>query len=428
MVNKSKQSLGSYFLSIPGLVVLLIILFLGLYFDAPVLCGFVLLFFLLCFIAYLWSKKVASQLRADMRAVQGVAFPEEDIVLEVSLDNHGSLAAIWAEVYLPIKNQTLLKPENCEYETLKLQNPYWEGSAISQTFAWISRYQKLKCNLELTAKKRGVITIDQIYAKTGDGFGIAATVSANRPDKTCDIYIYPKLYPVWTEKLVLKGSTLQVGRKGTYEDVTMLQNIRAYQNGDSFKKINWRMLAKQQQLQVNLYEKIKPQSIIFLLDLQSFSYEKQLPESADNELMHRVWEEDMELAISFVASTLVALAESGCICGLAIPGYEEVEAEFIYRENNRYFVEEYLKALARISYTGGMSVWPEKQMNLLTSGMGSIYIVTQAAADRRLKIYDFYDNATTIAVHPAEQGRKSNIQNLNDFMDVKEKTEKGAMT
>lgn len=421
MKNKKTQNMGSYFLSIPGLVVLLIILFLGAFFDAPLICGFVLLFFLLCLLSYLWSKKVVTQLYLDVKPVKGVAFPDEEIIVELHLENKGFLATIWAEQYIPIKDVSCFEPKNCDYTRIKLQDPEWEGDAISQKFAWIGGRQHLTCQLMLTAKKRSVTSIDHIYVQTGDGFGIGAVMGGNRPTANCELYVYPRLYPIDTDKLKKGGSTLSAGRGGFYEDVTLLRNIRPYQPTDATKHINWRMLAKQGQMSVNLYENIRPQSVVFLLDLQSFSYEKQSPESKDNPLMHRVWEDDMELAISFVASAIMELTNEGSICGLIIPGYAEMVPEVLYKENGSYYLEEYLRMLARISYEGGPTVWPESELDRLTTGMGQLYVVSQVAADKRLSVYEFYEAATTIAVHPEKiEDKKANKGiSLRAIMDTK---------
>ena len=414
MKSKIVQRMGSYFLSIPGLVVLVVILILGFYFDAPLICGFVLLFFLICLIAYLWSQSVALHLQADVADLRGAVFPDEKILLEVSVENTGFLAALWAEVYLPIQNRSLFEPKNCDFGKIKLQDPQMERDAILQKFAWIVKGQILKCQLELTARKRSVTSFETIYTKTGDGFGIASVLCKDRPSSGCELYVYPRLYPVHADKLQKKGSTFHPGRGALYQDVTLLRNTRAYQPTDNAKNINWRMLAKQQRLTVNLYENIQPQSIVFLLDLQSFSYEKKLPESETNQLMHRVWEEDMELAISFVASAITELAKEGCMCGLIIPGYGEVAPEILYKENSNFFLEEYLRMLARISYTGGVTFWPETQLERLSSGVGKIYIVTQTEPDKRLALYDFYESATSISNYP---GGISGSLDLSEVMD-----------
>lgn len=406
MKNKKTQNMGSYFLSIPGLLLLLVVLFLGAFFDALLICGFVLLFFLICLIASLWSKKVVTQLKADIRPINNGVFPEEEICMELQLTNQGFLAAIWADLYLPVKNTAFLEPDNCEYSRLKLQEPEWEGDAIAQKFAWIGPRQQLTGRITLKGKKRSVTTIDTIYIKTGDGLGIGNLIGGNRPTATCEICVYPKLFSIDVDKLKKGGSTLHAGKGGLYEDVTLLQNIRPYQPTDATKYINWRMLAKQQQLSVNLYEKIRPQSVIFLLDLQSFSYEKRLPESEDNQLVHRVWEDDMELAISFVASAIVELVKEDCICGIILPGYEEILPEILYKENGSFYVEEYLRMLARISYVGGATAWPEEHLSRLSAGMGQIYIVSQVEADKRLSVYGFYESATTITVDSISSYRR----------------------
>ena len=351
MENKNaRQSTGSLFLSVPGLIILAAILCVSFYFKSTIISAFILLFLILCIIAFLWSRKVATQLQAEAHSLTGSCFPGDEIGLDLTLTNNGSLAAIWTDAYLPINKPLLATPQNGAYNQIEMTAPEWSGLALHQKFTWVSGYQKLSCKLTLTANKRGILSTDYIYLHTGDGFGIGTSRCGNPTKGSCSVVIFPKLYPVNMQNLLLKGSTMYAGKRGQYEDVTLLKNIRPYQHGDNFKRINWRMLAKQQEVMVNLYEQITPESIFFLLDLKSFSYQQHRPGGYDDDMMDCVHNEEMELAISVVASCITALSEQGVACGLVIPGYGDVSPEFFYGESNSLRLEELLLMLAKISY------------------------------------------------------------------------------
>ncbi len=396
--KKARQSTGSLFISIPGLIILAAVLCISFYFKATVISAFALLLLILCLIAFFWSRKVAKQLQSDVKAITESCFPEDEIVLEARLDNRGTLAAIWTDMYLPITEPELATPQNGDYSQIEMNNPKWNGLAIHQKFTWLSGYQHLACKLILTAKRRGILHINHIYLNTGDGFGIGTSYCGTKPKSDCTVVIYPQLYPVNTQHLLLKGSAMDAKKQGQYDDVTLLKNIRSYQHGDNFKRINWRMLAKQGELMINLYEQITPESIFFLLDLNSFSYQQHRPGGNDDDMMDCVHEEEMELAISTVASCIVALSRQSVSCGLIIPGYRDIMPEFFYGESNSLRVNELLFMLARISYTGGHTTWPEKQLSHLTSGMGKSYVITKAKPDLVLYAYDFMESAVTVAV------------------------------
>lgn len=416
MENKNRQSTGSLFLSVPGLLILIVCLIVSFYFKATIVSAFILLFLILCVIAFFWSRRVSAQLTSDVRAVTASCFPEDEVRLELRLTNDGPLSAIWTDAYLPIEQSELITPLNGAYADIEMTQPAWSGKALHQKFTWVSGYQQLSCKLTLTAKKRGILHIDYIYLHTGDGFGIGTSRCQNAPEGDCTVVIYPKLYPVNLKQLLLKGSTMNTGKRGEYDDVTLLRNIRPYQFGDSFKRINWRMLAKQQEFMVNLYEQITPESIFFLLDLESFSYQTHRPGGSDDDMMDCVHEEEMEMAISLIASCITGLSEQGVACGLVIPGCGDVSPEFFYGESNSHRLDEILLRLAQISYTGGPVNWPEEQLEYLTAGMGKSYVVAKESADPKLLAFDFMETATTIAVNEPEQTAVGNILFISDLL------------
>ena len=416
MENKNRQSLGSLFLSVPGLLVLVAALILSFYLKATIISAFLLLFLVLCVIAFFWSRRVSTQLRADGRAITGSCFPEDEIRLELKLTNDGPWAAIWTDAYLPMEHPELVEPKNGLYADIEMADPAFTGKALHQKFTWVSGYQELSCKLTLTAKKRGILHIDHIYLNTGDGFGIGTTKCGNPPKGDLTCVIFPKLYPVNLQHLLLKGSTMNPGKRGQYEDVTLLKNIRPYQFGDNFKRINWRMLAKKQEFMVNLYEQITPESIFFLLDLNSFSYQVHRPGGNDQDMMDCVHEEDMELAISLVASCITALSEQGVACGLIIPGYGEVAPEFFYGEGNEKHLDQILLMLAQISYQGGNVFWPGEHLEQLTAGMGKSYVITMATADPKLYSFDFMESAALIIMENAEQTERADAFSVSDLL------------
>lgn len=398
--KKTRQSTGSLFLSIPGLVILAFFFVLSLVLKANIVSVFLLLFLIICVIAFMWSHKVSKQLVADVRALTPCCFPKDEIQLEVTLKNQGPLAAIWTDVYLPIAKDGLATPRNGVYSQVQMQHPNYNGMALHQKFTWVAGYQKLTSRLVLTANKRGILTTDYIYLHTGDGFGIGTSRCGNPPNGHVGVTIFPALYPVNTQKLLLKGSAMHAGKRGQYEDVTLVKNIRPYQYGDNFKRINWRMLAKQQDMQVNLYEQITPESILFLLDLESFSYQTHRPGGSDEDMMDCIYEEEMELAISVVASCIHVLAAQGVACGLILPGYKDMPAACIYGEATTNRTEELLYRLAEIDYEGGAVNWYGVDLEAISSGSGKCYVLTHTTPEVHLSMYSFMDTAIVI---PYEQ-------------------------
>ena len=115
--------------------------------------------------------------------------------------------------------------------------------------------------------------------------------------------------------------------------MTVIKSTRDYQNSDSLKHINWRLLARALPMKVNIYEDILPKSIHILFDGESFSE-------------NNIHEKEMELAISVIASEIVSLQEHEMKCYLSICKSYRQEAICIPPESG---IKEALYSLA--SYT-----------------------------------------------------------------------------
>lgn len=385
MENKNvTQSGGSNFATIPGLLILLFFLILSFYFKANIISAFLLLFTILCLISFLWSKSASGHLTGEIDRITPGAFPDDKLQISLKVSNTGRLTAVWTDIYLPFPPKTLAVPLNGPLKYVEMKQPDWTGNALQQRFVWLKGNQELTCILELHAQRRGILSFDRIYVQTGDGFGIGTNRRAEFFPKEIHAYIYPKIYPVNLQSLLLQGTNMDTGKRGEYEDVTLLKNIRSYAYGDSFKHINWRMLAKQDALQVNMYEKITPESITFLLDLKSFETTRPKAGGADHETEVCTREESLELAISLAASCILRLCEQGVSCGLMLPGYDDAPAQFCPPGQRSLGAETMLMMLTEIHYEGGQVHWHTDDLNRLDASSGQAYVIMYESPDKNL--------------------------------------------
>ena len=162
------------------------------------------------------------------------------------------------------------------------------------------------------------------------------------------------------------------------EDVTLLKMSRPYQPGDSAKKINWRQLAGQNKMSVNIYETVFPKLATFLLDLPSFrkgTVEKNAINASDI-LVWQPLEKELEDMLSLTASCIISLNNKGISCGLIIPGATQAESTFQLPGKKGSGPQELLYSLAAINYKVQDVEIPQLEIADCFSMLGTLYIVT----------------------------------------------------
>ena len=122
--------------------------------------------------------------------------------------------------------------------------------------------------------------------------------------------VYPKIVPVDVSLILNNMSEMESARNGFYTDRTLLDTTRDYREGDSFKNINWRLLARRDELQVNVYEKLTMRRVCFMPDMFSFTHIEEVEEEGERRHEERVVErEELEEMFSLMASLIVKLHE-----------------------------------------------------------------------------------------------------------------------
>lgn len=307
MGNKPVFSRSSNLVALPALGIELLGGILAAFFGQWNLAAAVLFVFLLCAVARLWA--VASLRHVSITvstAIRGL-FPDEEAHFDIEVHNGKFLPLIWLEVYFPLTKNLCLVPEDSR------PPDHWEVPVLEETgasaelvgekrFTFFLWYETLRFTSRWTAKRRGVYSTAPWRLRTGDGFGLA---QVERPISKSDVrqfVVYPRLISVSPELFLRNLWNAESGSRGVMEDPTIIRSTRDYQSTDSLKHINWRLRARGLPLAVNVYEDILPRGVHFLLDGESFA---QHPE-------------ELEDALSILASELVVLAERQLHCGLSI--------------------------------------------------------------------------------------------------------------
>ena len=271
------------------------------------LAAFLLLLFALGLGSRLWGAASLGKLSVELSAPSYRLFPGQEAALRCRVTNGKLLPVFWLEVCQPLPEPGCLLPEE-GLPRAKAAAPRENGSfayfpALSQKLTFLLWHQSLEWETRWEARRRGVYRVEEVCLRSGDGLGLAQ-VETTLPLALPRVFaVYPRIQPVRIQLFLRDLWDSQWGGRGYMEDVTVLKSARLYQGADPWKRINWRMAARQQPLQVNLYETILPRAAHFILDTQSFLEDP----------------EGLEEALSLLASAVLRLGEAGVPCGLSLP-------------------------------------------------------------------------------------------------------------
>jgi len=306
MKTKTTSGKGSSFLvTTPALVILGGGMLLSLRLNAPLMSGLCLFFLLLGILCRLWSARAMEHVTIQMECSRTRLFPGQETTIRYEVENRKLLPLVWLELSQNGPEKGCLIPDEAfeSYHPPYQDDPRESVPFLRQAFSFIGSFQTLQVNSVWTANRRGLYLIDQLVARSGDGFGLA---QGNQPLPASElpvIAVYPRQVEVDLSLFLQPQWDCAAGSRGWMEDNTILKGNREYQPGDNWKHINWRMTAREQGLPVNLYESIQPRGMRFILDGESFCgpYEAQL-----------------ERALEILSSVLTGLDATGVSCSLSL--------------------------------------------------------------------------------------------------------------
>ena len=295
--------------------------------QAGCLC-FTLLFavFLFC---RLWGMLSIRRIELDMKADRYAVFPGQELPVKLSVKNNKLFPVMWAEIAQVFESDACLMPDGTEELTgyeMALEG-YVSGScsAYRRKFSLILGMESFEHECSWKAKRRGIYRPQSVLLRSGDGFGIAQfEMQAALKDERI-FAVYPALQPVNTAMFMKNVNDSSRNGRGYIEDPSLIKSTRAYQPGDPYKKINMRLMAMGLPVEVNIQETIFPKNAHFILDGESFT-------ASSNERDVQFFEErreaaeQLEDALSVIASLIMSLEGAGVRCGLSLPMGEECSA------------------------------------------------------------------------------------------------------
>ncbi len=368
---------GSNLVSWFGLGFLAALILVAAYFEMAKLELFLILVFILGLVAFVWGRLSLKNIELQCDEEDCCGFPGEVLEADFGLRNKKMLPLIWLDMSLPIGKKTCIAPksDNELPEDDSEEKP--SARELRSTFIWLMPHQRLSWKQKALAVHRGVCAVEEARLHSGDGFGLCTQTKKQKLPCRLRYVVYPKIVPVDVSPILNNMSEMESAKNGFYTDRTLLENTRDYREGDSFKNINWRLLARKDEVQVNEYEKLTMRRVCFMPDMFSFTHIEEILEENERREERVTEEEELEDMFSLLASLIVKLHERGVLCSLVIPSIGEREERLIIPENAETQVMELLGALAEIEYDSENTHIPTDAVMMKRHKLGQIYVLSK---------------------------------------------------
>lgn len=366
---------GSNFVSWLGLAFLAVLILVAAYFDMARLEGFLILVLILCLIAFLWGRLSLRKIELKSAREDVCGFPCQLLEAESELRNRKMLPLIWLDLSFPIGKKTCIDPEEEAPEAGG--DGHSAGRFLRSTFLWVMPHQTISWKQQARAIHRGVCRVDTVLLHSGDGFGLSTQTGKVKLPSPLRYVVYPKVVPVDVSLILNNMSEMESAKNGFYTDRTLLENTRDYREGDSFKNINWRLLARRDELQVNVYEKLTMRRVCFVPDMFSFTHMEEINDEREKREERVTETEEMENMFSLLASIIVKLHERGVLCSLVVPAIGDEPERLIIPETAETQVMELLGALAEIEYDSEETEVPVDKIAMERHKLGQIYVLSK---------------------------------------------------
>ena len=368
------QSTKSNFATTAGLALLAAAAMLAAYFGIGLLFAMLAGAFLVCLVSRLWTGYSLRRLSIDLGSSHMCGFPGDALSCDMTIENDKLLPVVWVRAGLPLGEDPCVSFSK-------------DGAA---EFSWIMPHQRLEWTEELRALRRGVCSVGEVELASGDGFGLSEEAKTEKLERELTFTVFPKLLDIDASCILGRLSELETSRRGMYTDPTLIRSIREYSGQDSFRDINWRMLAREGRLYTNIKEKMDTRRVCFVLDLETYSDAVEHDTGFGPQTVYTLREEQLERSISAAATAIVELTRKGVICSLVLPSYtvnagkgdaaEKRSARMISLTENAS-EEPLLSALAQIDYEGGPAVLPSERISSEIHRLGQLFCFERKHAE-----------------------------------------------
>ena len=307
-MEKNKLSKNSSLLvSLPAICLWLLLTAVCAAVGFLALSGLFLFFALLFSFVRFWAARAMEGVSLEVSCHRRQLFPGMETELEYTLRNDKLLPLVWLELSQQRAEKDCVIPDN-SFEAYEYLNDNGESieqiSAYKRGFSLVMAYESISLSSVWKAQRRGIYCPSELLLRSGNSFGLSQVESKYPADLLPEIVVYPRRLSVDVESFLRQDWDKAYGAAGFKEDMSVLRGLRPYTASDSWKRINWRMAARQPgELQVNFYETVQPASAVFILDGESYA------ENPDA----------LEETLEVLGSVIEALCSKAVSVGLCLP-------------------------------------------------------------------------------------------------------------
>jgi uncharacterized protein (DUF58 family) len=210
-------------------------------------------------VGWSWNKYSLHGIQYKRSFSERRAFLGETVDVNVQVTNHKWLPVSW----LRIDDEYPLPLTMLDGEVQPSSKPDIGLLSSVMSLRWFDRARwryRLRCD------KRGVYAFGPAHLQSGDLFGLFSS-QVDEPSQDW-LIIYPAVKPIADLTLPPKEPFGDIkGRQWIFEDPSRAVGIRDYGAQDDLKRIHWKATARQQKLQVKVYEPTTTFQLVIFLDM-----------------------------------------------------------------------------------------------------------------------------------------------------------------
>ena len=314
--------------------------------------------------ARLWGFRALQRVGVSISGDKRTLTVGDTTEITYTIENDKLLPLSWLELCFDAPVNGCMAPDSgfsffaCEEENTDSEVT---KALFRRRILFLMSYQAVSWNTVWSARRRGVYEASKMSLRSGDGFGLSRSMQDVTTDEHLFV-VWPKIVPVDASAFFRNVWQGNAGRRGYVEDPTVLKGIRDYLPGDTWKRIDWRMAARADELMVRQFETILPSTIHFALDVASF-----LNLSEGNP--------ELEESISVLASLILELSASGIKCGLSLPGGKGFSTVDISPDDPSTEAGDLLNSLAALNADQAVGGFDEGFVESVSQTAGQLWIV-----------------------------------------------------
>ena len=282
---------------------------IGLIARQPLLALLGVFVALVAVLTAIWQRYGLLEVRYSRSFSQSRAFPGEELLIDVGVENAKLLPLPWLEVEDEF-------PAGLEYAGVTLAISSKPKVKLFRTLFSLKPFERVRRRYRISCPARGAYMFGPARLSTGDPFGFASI------DTEIELYdtliVYPRVVPVTAFGLPANqpfGDLRPL--RPLLEDPMRFSGVRPYSPGDLPRHIHWRASARTGALQTKQFEPGALATLALFLDVNTFEH---FWEGLDPGRLERA----ISATASLAAHALDERRQVGLYANAPIPGRERL--------------------------------------------------------------------------------------------------------